>query len=130
MIDRIEADVVVIGAGAGGAVAAAELAEGGARVVILEQGPRHDPDEFTARPPEMLARLYRDGGQTVTIGAPPILLPLGRGVGGTTLVTPEPASARRPPCSTAGAASSGCPWTRPPWPPCSTGSRPRSPSPQ
>lgn len=86
MIDRIEADIVVIGAGAGGAVAAAELAEGGARVVILEQGPRHDPDGFTARPPEMLARLYRDGGQTVTVGAPPILLPLGRGVGGTTLV--------------------------------------------
>ena len=57
MIERLDADVVVIGAGAGGAVAAAELAEGGARVVILEQGPRHDPERFTARPPEMLARL-------------------------------------------------------------------------
>jgi choline dehydrogenase-like flavoprotein len=34
----------------------------------------------------MLARLYRDGGQTVTLGNPPIGLPLGRGVGGTTLV--------------------------------------------
>jgi choline dehydrogenase-like flavoprotein len=34
----------------------------------------------------MLARLYRDGGQTVTIGTPPIGLPLGRGLGGTTLV--------------------------------------------
>ena len=42
-----EADVCVIGAGAGGAVVAAELAEGGARVVLLEQGPRHDIDEFT-----------------------------------------------------------------------------------
>jgi choline dehydrogenase-like flavoprotein len=45
----------------------------------------------------MLARLYRDAGQTTTLGSPPILLPLGRGVGGTTLVnsgtcfrTPEP----------------------------------------
>jgi choline dehydrogenase-like flavoprotein len=76
----------VVGAGAGGAVVAAELAEGGARVVVLDQGPRHDPDEFTARPPEMLARLYRDGGQTATLGAPPILLPLGSGLGGTTLV--------------------------------------------
>ena len=82
----IEADVCVVGAGAGGAVAAAELAQGGARVVVLEQGPVHDPDAFTARPSEMLARLYRDGGQTVTIGTPPIGLPLGRGVGGTTLV--------------------------------------------
>jgi choline dehydrogenase-like flavoprotein len=83
---RLEADVCVVGAGAGGAVAAAELAEGGARVVVLDQGPRHDPDDFTARPPEMLARLYRDGGQTATLGTPPILLPLGSGLGGTTLV--------------------------------------------
>jgi choline dehydrogenase-like flavoprotein len=82
----LEADVCVIGAGAGGAVVAAELAEGGARVVVLEQGPSHDPDGFTARPMEMMARLYRDGGQTVTLGAPPIALPLGRGLGGTTLV--------------------------------------------
>ncbi len=83
---RLEADVCVIGAGAGGAVVAAELAEGGARVVVLEQGPHHDPDGFTARPMEMMARLYRDGGQTVTLGSPPIALPLGRGLGGTTLV--------------------------------------------
>jgi choline dehydrogenase-like flavoprotein len=83
---RIDADVCVIGAGAGGAVVAAELAEGGADVVVLEQGPRHEPDRFSARPLEMMARLYRDGGQGTTIGSPPILLPLGRGLGGTTLV--------------------------------------------
>lgn len=83
---RIDADVCVIGAGAGGAVVAAELAEGGAEVVVLEQGPRHEPDRFSARPLEMMARLYRDGGQGTTIGSPPILLPLGRGLGGTTLV--------------------------------------------
>ncbi len=86
MTELLDADVCVIGAGAGGAVVAAELAEGGARVVLLEQGSHHDPDGFSARPPEMLARLYRDGGQTTTLGSPPILLPLGRGLGGTTLV--------------------------------------------
>lgn len=83
---RIEADVCVVGAGAGGAVVAAELAEGGARVVVLEQGPVHDADGFSARPLEMLAQLYRDGGQGLTLGKPAIVLPLGRGVGGTTLV--------------------------------------------
>jgi choline dehydrogenase-like flavoprotein len=83
---RIEAEACVIGAGAGGAVVAAELAEGGMSVVVLEEGHEHDVDTFTARPPEMLARLYREGGQTMTLGAPPILLPLGRGLGGTTLV--------------------------------------------
>jgi choline dehydrogenase-like flavoprotein len=82
----IEADVCVIGAGAGGAVAAAELAEGGAKVVVLEQGPWHDPDGFSASPAQMLAKLYRDAGQTLTAGTPPILLPLGSGLGGTTLV--------------------------------------------
>jgi choline dehydrogenase-like flavoprotein len=85
-MDVLDADFCVVGAGAGGAVVAAELAEGGARVVLLEQGPRHDADSFTARPPEMLGRLYRDGCQTATVGAPPVLLPLGRGVGGTTLI--------------------------------------------
>ncbi len=82
----IETDVCIVGAGAGGAVAAAELAEGGARVVVLEQGPRHDADDFSARPVEMMAHLYRDGGQGMTLGSPPILLPLGSGLGGTTLV--------------------------------------------
>lgn len=80
------ADVCVVGAGAGGAVVAAELAEAGARVIVLEQGPEHDADAFTARPLEMMARLYRDGGQVATLGNPPIGLPLGRGLGGTTLV--------------------------------------------
>ena len=83
---RLDADVCVIGAGAGGAVVAAELAEGGMSVVVLEEGHWHDPDSFTARTPEMLARLYRDGAQIVTLGKPPIMLPLGRGVGGTTLI--------------------------------------------
>jgi len=85
-LSTIYADVCVVGAGAGGAVVAAELAEGGAKVVVLEQGREHSADEFTGRPPQMLARLYREGGQTVTVGSPPVALPLGRGIGGTTLV--------------------------------------------
>ena len=72
---RLDADVCVIGAGAGGAVVAAELAEGGMSVVVLEEGQWHDPDGFTARMPQMLARLYRDGGQIATLGRPPIPQP-------------------------------------------------------
>ena len=44
------------------------------------------PRTFTARPRDMLPRLYRDAAQHATIGRPPILLPLGKAVGGTTLV--------------------------------------------
>ncbi len=86
MSHMLKADACVVGAGAGGAVVAAELAEGGMDVVLLEQGQAHDPDTFTARPVQMLSRLYREGGQTITLGDPPIALPLGRGLGGTTLV--------------------------------------------
>ena len=82
----VAADVCVIGAGAGGAVVAKELAEAGATVVVLEEGGEHGHATLTARPRDMLTRLYRDAGQTATIGRPPIVLPLGKGIGGTTLV--------------------------------------------
>ncbi len=83
---RVRADVCVIGSGAGGAPVAKELAEGGMRVAILEDGERFTTDDFTARPRDMSARLYRDAGQTATLGNVPVILPLGRGVGGTTMV--------------------------------------------
>jgi len=82
----VTADACVIGTGAGGAPVAALLAEAGWRVAILEEGERHEPASMTARPRDMMARLYRDGGQIATVGDPPIVLPLGRGIGGTTLV--------------------------------------------
>ncbi len=75
----VHADVAVIGSGAGGAVVAKELAEAGACVVIVEEGVAHDVAEFTARPRDMLPRLYRDAAQHATLGRPPILLPLGKG---------------------------------------------------
>jgi len=82
----LRADVCVVGSGAGGAVAAAELAEGGLRVVVLEEGPARTRADATGRPRDTLPRLYRDGGQVATIGRPPLMLPLGRGTGGTTFV--------------------------------------------
>ena len=83
---RVKVDVCVIGTGAGGAPVAKELAEGGMKVAMLEEGERFTTDEFSARPREMTARLYRDAGQTATAGNVPIVMPLGQAVGGTTLV--------------------------------------------
>ena len=83
---RLRADVCVIGSGAGGAPVAKELAEGGMRVVMLEQGHRFTTDDFDARPRNMSARLYRDAAQVTTLGNVPVVLPLGEGVGGTTMV--------------------------------------------
>ncbi len=82
----VRVDVCVIGTGAGGAPVAKELAEGGMKVAMLEEGARFTADDLTARPREMTALLYRDAGQITTVGNVPILLPLGQTVGGTTLV--------------------------------------------
>ncbi len=84
---RLTADAVVVGSGAGGAVAALRLAQKGMSVVVLEEGRSHNVEEFRrAHPLARFASLYRDAGTTVALGSPPIALPLGRGIGGTTLV--------------------------------------------
>jgi len=82
----VRCDVCVIGTGAGGAPVAKELAEGGMNVVMLEEGRHFTTDDFSARPREMSTIVYRDAGQTVTVGNTPIVLPLGRGIGGTTMI--------------------------------------------
>lgn len=83
---NVQADVCIVGAGAGGAVVAKELAERGLNVVVLEEGPYVTTDQFTARPQMALRTLYRDAAETATVGNVPIMLPLGRAVGGTTLI--------------------------------------------
>jgi choline dehydrogenase-like flavoprotein len=82
----IQADAVVVGTGAGGAVAAAELAGAGLRVVMIEEGDYHTGKDFRGDPKEGIDLLYRDGGLTGTLGRPPIPVPLGRCVGGTTTI--------------------------------------------
>ncbi|MEA2375713.1 MAG: hypothetical protein QOD53_2176 [Thermoleophilaceae bacterium] len=82
----IRVDACVIGTGAGGAPVAKELAEGGMSVAMLEEGEHLTTDDFNARPRDMIARLYRDGGQTTTLGNVPVVMPLGRSVAGTTLI--------------------------------------------
>ncbi|MFD9623511.1 GMC family oxidoreductase N-terminal domain-containing protein [Streptomyces virginiae] len=81
------ADAVIIGSGAGGAMAARTLARAGLRVVVLEEGEHHSTASFGRRTPlDRFSALYRDGGASVAIGRPPLLLPTGRAVGGTTVV--------------------------------------------
>jgi choline dehydrogenase-like flavoprotein len=81
-----ECDVAIVGSGAGGAVAAAILAEAGLEVVVLEAGPYMDRRTYPAEPLAALAALYRDGGLTIAEGRPAIPTPVGRAVGGTTVI--------------------------------------------
>lgn len=81
-----ETDVVVIGSGAGGATMAKELAESGMSVIVLEEGSYFTRSDFSGPPWERLQKLYRANGTTVALGLPTIPLPLGKAVGGTTLI--------------------------------------------
>ncbi len=83
---RLSAEVVVVGSGAGGAVVAAELAEQGVDVVLLEAGLRQVTAELGRDPGRSLREAYVEAGATVAFGVPPIPLPLGRTVGGSTTI--------------------------------------------
>ncbi len=81
-----DCDVVIVGSGAGGAVAAATLAEAGLDVIVLEAGAHYDRESYPSDPLEAIAELYRDGGLTIAEGKPPIPVPVARVVGGTTVI--------------------------------------------
>jgi choline dehydrogenase-like flavoprotein len=81
-----ECDVVVIGSGAGGAVAATTLAEAGLDVLVLEAGAHHNRDNYPRDQLDAVRTLYRDAGLTIANGKPKIPVPVARTVGGTTVV--------------------------------------------
>jgi choline dehydrogenase-like flavoprotein len=90
-------DFAVIGSGAGGAAAATVLAEAGFEVAVLEAGPYLDRHSYPEEPIAALKALYREGGMTIADGRPAVPVPVGRAVGGTTVInsgtcfrTPEP----------------------------------------
>ena len=82
----LDCDVVVIGSGAGGAVTAAELAEAGLDVIVLEEGGYHPTESFGPEALRAARTLYRDGGGTVSIGNPAIAYQEGCTVGGSTAI--------------------------------------------
>ena len=84
--EQIECDVVVVGTGAGGAVAAKELAEQGHAVVLLEEGEQHSRSEISGRALEATRKFYRDRGFVATVGNTVIPIPIGRMVGGSTAI--------------------------------------------
>ncbi len=81
-----EADFVVVGSGAGGGAAARVLAASGARVLVLEEGPRLRPEELGVVERDSRNRLFRNQGKQVAFGRATTPILQGRCVGGTTFV--------------------------------------------
>ncbi len=82
---KLKVDAVVIGSGAGGAVAAAELAKNGWKVALIEEGPYLTPAQFTGDEFIAQTRMYRDAGFIVT-EEQTLSIVQGRTLGGSTTI--------------------------------------------
>ena len=82
---ELEADVVVVGSGAGGGVVAARLAEAGRSVLVLEAGPYLPESAMPIHEATAFERLYLDRGTTATSDLAVTIL-AGAGLGGATTI--------------------------------------------
>jgi choline dehydrogenase-like flavoprotein len=81
----LDADVVVVGSGAGGGLMAAELAGAGKSVIVLEKGGYYNEADFTGREAEMTQNLFLRQGLLSTSDLGMLVL-AGSCLGGGTLV--------------------------------------------
>lgn len=81
---HVQAGVLIIGSGAGGAVTAMELASCGHDVLIVEEGDPPHPERLDPGSAESVASLYRARGMTPILGRVPIGYVEGCCVGGST----------------------------------------------
>ena len=83
--ETIEADVCIVGSGAGGGVVAGELAAAGKSVVVLEAGEYHDDADFDGLELSAYQRMYLNGGPFPTAEGQ-VSIVAGAGVGGGTVI--------------------------------------------
>jgi choline dehydrogenase-like flavoprotein len=81
----LEADVAIVGSGAGGGTTAEILSAAGFKVLLIEEGPLKTSSDFTMQEADAYPSLYQEGiGRMSKDGAVTILQ--GRTVGGTTVI--------------------------------------------
>ena len=81
----LEADVVIVGSGAGGGVSAEILAGAGLKVIIVEEGPLRTTGDFRMREADAYPELYQESAARKTADKAITILQ-GRCVGGSTTV--------------------------------------------
>jgi choline dehydrogenase-like flavoprotein len=79
---ELSAEIVVVGSGPGGAITACLLAEAGRNVLLVEEGDYLSLDSCAPFTKDEMVQKYRNGGQTVALGANKISYVEGRCVGG------------------------------------------------
>ncbi len=96
---RREADVVIVGSGAGGGVTAEMLANAGLQVILVEEGPLRTTGDFRMREADAYPDLYQESAARKTADKAINILQ-GRCVGGSTTVN-WTSSFRTPPATLA-----------------------------
>ena len=79
-------DYVIVGSGAAGATVARVLADTGASIAVIEEGPPIDPTQFGDRMYPVMRDFFRDMAAQIARGRTFIPVLQGRGLGGSTVI--------------------------------------------
>ena len=83
---KINCDYLVVGSGAGGSVAAYELAKKNKDVILVEEGDHYSIDYFKGSVSNSFSKVWRNAGVTPIIGNPFFGFGEGKCLGGSTYI--------------------------------------------